>query len=162
MFLFFVFLQSLVIPPAHFISKDSVAELLTHTHACAHIHTCIFSLLFQIAANGFQTCISFIIHIHMLTQRHIYITLCRTLKQPQDNAYIVSHKVYDLCSHSFFLSFFHFCSYSVTWSMQCPRGLREPCKNHYDLKIQTLSYKPVKLITDGSCIHFYIRTATAS
>lgn len=145
-FVFFtIFIRYIVIPPPHFISKDSIAELLTHTHACvcAHIHTCIFSLLFQIAANGFQTCISFIIHIRVLTQRHIYITSCRTLKKnvpPRQCAHCFSWGLWSL------QSFFHFCSYSVTWSMQCPRGLREPCKNHYDLKIQIRSYKPVKLM----------------
>lgn len=79
------FLLSLAFLPPHFVSKDSTGESLTHTythttphtHTHTHTNTRTFSfLLFQIVANGFQTCISFITPIqrHTLThtQTHIH------------------------------------------------------------------------------------------
>lgn len=86
-------------------------------------------------------------HAHAKTHIHYLVQNLEKNVPPRQCAHCFSWGLWSL------QSFFHFCSYSVTWSMRCPRGLREPCKNHCDLKIQIRSYKPVKLM-----VHAYTFT----
>lgn len=90
--LFFVFLQSLVIPLLHFISKDSIAELLIHTHMHTYTHTHMHFLSAVSNSCKWFPDLHFIhhpyTHTHAKTCIHYLVQNLKTTV-PQDNALIV-------------------------------------------------------------------------